>query len=450
MKSSKKSQSRREFIERAALLGLAGSMGAGQLLSSCNRSGTRSAAPVFPEIAPDGPVLKAGLIGCGGRGTGAAVNFLRAGPNLEITALADVFPDRIQSCRDVLKRRYDVEIPDQNCFVGFDAYQRVIDSGVDVVLEAAASHFRPRHFEAAVQARKHVFLEKPAGVDPVGVRSVMATGRMAEAAGLCVIAGFQRRHQHDHVSTYSMIKNGAIGDLVSAVCSYNRHGALPFRRQDGWCDMEAMLRNRANWNWLTGDSIVNLLIHNIDNIIWFFGKHPVRATGFGGRHHRPSGDMYDFFSVDYIFDDEKRIHGMCREIDGCSNYVGQTLFGTGGYTNCENTIWDNGGNVIWEYKYPLDEDGRSLGRVLIPGHDQEIINLVTAIRTNNPVNEAGALAISTLVTIMGRESAYTGQDVTWDEIMNSNHRLGPAEYLMGPVKGIEPVAPVPGRPPSSA
>ena len=437
---------RRKFLGDAAL-GLMGAVGAGYLISSCSSRKTRYEMPVFLDRAPDGPPLKAGLIGCGGRGTGAASNFLNAGPNLQITALADVFQDRVDRTRDLLKKRHNIDIPDENCFVGFDAYQRVIDSGVDVILEAAASHFRPRHFEAAVRARKHAFIEKPAGVDPPGVRSVMASGRMAEAAGLVVVAGTQYRHQRDYVKTFSMIKNGAIGDLVSANCYYNRGGPPTIRRQQGWSDMEAMIRNRANWTWLTGDSIVNLLVHQIDILNWFFEKYPSRAIGFGGRHHRPSGDMYDFFSVDFIFDDQRTYHGTTREIEGCTNNVSQVIFGTKGYTNCHNKIFDLDGNVIWEYEYPLDEEGNRMTRVAISPYDQEMINFVTAIRTNTPVNEAEALASSSLVGIMGRESTYTGKDVTWEDMMNSPLRLGPQEYSMGPVQGIEPVAPVPGTAP---
>lgn len=449
MYNKPKFRSRREFIGRAAALGLVGTIGSGRLLSSCSRSGPRYEAPVFPDIAPDGQLLRAGVIGCGGRGTGAAINFLNSGPNLQITALADVFQDRIDRCRESIKKSHDVDIPEQNCFVGFDAYKRLIDSGVDIIIEAAASHFRPRHFEAAVQARKHAFIEKPAGVDPVGARSIMASGRMAEAAGLSVVAGTQYRHQRDYVETFSQIKNGAIGDIISANCYYNRGGPPTIRRQPGWSDMEAMLRNRANWCWLTGDSIVNLLVHQLDILNWFFEKYPSRAIGFGGRHHRPSGDMYDFFSVDFIFDDQRSYHGTTREIDGCTNNVSQVIFGTKGYTNCQNRIWNYDDNVTWEYGYPLDADGRQMTRVAISPYDQEMINLVTAIRTNNPINEANTLAYSTLTGIMGRVSAYTGRDVTMDEMMNSGLRLGPTDYSMGPVPEIEPAAPVPGRAPSS-
>ncbi len=448
MESKKKSTSRREFIGGVAAIGALGAIGAGHLLSSCNTKRNRHAPPVFPERAPDGPVLKAGLIGCGGRGTGAAFNFIDAGPNLQITALADVFQDRVDRCRQAIKDQRGIDIPDENCFVGFDAYQKVIDSDVDIILEASVSKFRPKHFEAAVQARKHVFLEKPAGVDPVGIRSLMASGKMAESAGLSVVAGTQRRHQLDYVTTHSMVQNGAIGKLISANCYWNRTAQPVTRRQPGWGDMEAMIRDRANWTWQTGDSIVNLLVHNLDVICWFFGKHPERATGFGGRHRRQSGDMYDFFSVDFVFDDRRSFHGTTREIDGCHNKVEEIIFGTDGYTNCKNSIYDYNDRLIWEYPYPLDDEGRSTGRLDISPYDQEIINLITAIRTNNPVNETQNLAASSLTGIMGRISTYTGREVTWEEMMNSNLEIGPSEFEWGPVEWFDnPEIPVPGTSP---
>ena len=424
--------------------GAAGIIGSGGLLSSCSSRREKYVPPVFPERAPDGPPLKAGLIGCGGRGTGAAFNFLDAGPNLQITAMTDLFQDRIDRCRNALREQRGVEIPDENCFAGFDGYKRVIESDVDIILEASVSKFRPKHFEAAVQARKHVFLEKPGGVDPVGLRSVMASGRMAESAGLTVVAGTQRRHQLDYIHTFAQVKNGAIGDLISANCYWNRTAQPVTPRQEGWCDMEAMIRDRANWIWQTGDSIINLLVHNVDVVVWFFEKHPVRATGFGGRHRRRSGDMYDFFSVDFAFDDRRSLHGTTREIDGCSNKVEEMVFGTKGYTNCQNRIWDNNGNVIWEYQYPLGEDGQPTGRVAISPYDQEIINMVTAIRTNQPINEANDLAVSSMVNLMGRESAYTGQDKTWEDMMSSSLELGPDSYEFGTYEGLDPEIPVPG------
>ncbi len=447
MNNNPKPKTRREFLGDAAALGLAGAVGAGYLLSSCNRGRSRYPAPVFYDSAPDGPVLKAGLVGCGGRGTGAAFNFLRSGPNLQITALGDVFQHRIDRCRTALRDRAGVDVPEENCFVGFDAYKKVIDSDVDVILHVTPQHFRPQHFEATVQARKHIFIEKPCAVDPVGVRTVMAAGRMAESAGLVVVAGTNFRHQRDYLTTRNMVRNGAIGDLVSANAWDVRGKIWHVNRQPGWSDMEAMLRDWMNWNWLSGGDNVDIAVHQIDMVSLFFGKHPVKALGFGGRHRRPTGNIYDFYSVEYEFDDGRIFNCKTRCIDGCDNKHGFMIFGTKGYTNCQNRIWDNDGNLIWEYEYPLDEEGRPTNRVAISSYDEEHINFVTAIRTNTPLNQTHDLAAATMCGVMGRESAITGRVVTWDEMMASNLRLGPAEYAMGPVPEINPALPIPGTAP---
>lgn len=438
-----KSQSRRQFLGDAAALGVIGTLGASQLLSSCQSGRQKYEALPLADSAPDGPLLKAGLIGCGGRGTGAAINFLNAGSNLQITALGDVFQDRIDRCRGTLKKQRDIDIPDSNCFVGFDAYKSVIDSDVDIVICATPPHFRPIHFEAAIQARKHAFIEKPCAVDPVGARSIMASGRMAESAGLTVVSGTQLRHSRDRIETFGMIKNGAIGDLVSGNAIRLGGKLWHSNRQEGWSDMETMLKDWVNWTWLSGDHIAEMFVHQIDVLNWYFEKFPVKALGMGGRHRRPTGDQYDFISVDYEFDDGRKYNGMHRQIDGCYNTSTIQINGSKGYTNCQNKIWDNNHNLIWEYQYLLDDSGQPTNRLPVIMEDQSHINLVTAIRTNNPVNEATAMASSTIVAIMGRESAYTGQLVTWDDMMNSGLRLGPTEYKMGAVD-IKAEPPVPG------
>ena len=441
------SQSRRDFIGGAAALGLMSAIGSGSFLSSCTSGKARYQTPVFYDRAPDGPLLKAGLIGCGGRGTGAALNFLNAGPNLQVTAIGDIFQHRIDNCRKTLKERAGADIAEKNCFVGFDAYKQVIDSDVDIILHVTPQHFRPMHFEAAVKARKHIFIEKPAGVDPVGVRTVMAAGKMAEAAGLVVVAGTNFRHQRDYLTTHSIVKSGIIGELVSANAYDIRGKIWHVNRQPGWSDMEAMLRDWMNWYWLSGGDNVDIAVHQIDMISMYFGKFPVRALGMGGRHRRPTGDVYDFYSVEYEFDDGKTFECKTRCIDGCDNKHGFLIFGTKGYTNCQNKIWDYNDNLIWEYEYPLDDEGRPANRVAISSYDEEHINFVTAIRTNTPLNQVENLAGATLVGIMGRESAVTGKLLTWDDMMASNQRLGPDGYAMGAVEGILPVPPVPGTAP---
>jgi len=440
----KKSLNRREFIGKAAAIGTLGAIGLGTLVSSCGRKkSAKLNLPPLLDRAPEGKVLKAGLVGCGGRGTGAAFNFLEAGPDLKITALADVFKDRLESCREKLKEKKNVEIPDENCFIGFDAYQKLIDSGVDIVMLATPPHFRPEHFAACVNAKKHVFMEKPVAVDPVGARSIMSTAKKAESIGLCVITGTQRRHQRDYVETYKHIMDGAIGEIVAAYCYWNQ-GQLWYRtRKKGWSDMEYMIRDWVNWCWLSGDHIVEQHVHNIDVIYWFTGMHPVSAVGFGARHRRVTGDQYDFFSVDFVYENGMHLHSMCRQINGCANNVSEFIVGTKGSSNCKNKILKPDGSVAWKYSYPVDESGKSTGKVKISPYVQEHIHLVTAIRTNKPVNQAENTAISTLTAIMGRISAYTGKKVTWEEMMNSNLRLGPKEYRMGKVN-IKPIIPVPG------
>lgn len=446
MANKNKSLSRRDFFGNAAALGAVGAVGMGYLLSSCGSKPKFVVPPGTPPLldtAPDGPVLKAGLIGCGGRGTGAAINFLKAGPNLQLTAITDVFQDRIDSCRKSLKDRVKVEIPDDKCFLGFDGYKKVIDSGVDIIIMATPPYFRPEHFRASVEARKHVFMEKPVAVDPVGVRSILASAKQAETLGLTVVTGTQRRHQKDYVETYAQIYNGAIGDIVSANCYWNQSKLWHRDRQAQWSDMEFMIRDWVNWCWLSGDHIVEQHVHNIDVINWFTGKWPVRALGFGSRQRRITGDQYDNFSVDYIYDGDVHLHSMSRQITGCTNNVSEYIRGTEGYSNCKNTIYNPDGTVKWKFQYPLDDSGKENERGITDPYLQEHIDMVTAIRTNQPVNEAENIAKSTLVGIMGRVSAYTGKEVTWDEIMTSNLQLGPEELKLGKVN-MKFEVPVPG------
>lgn len=444
MENTNKPKTRREFFGDAAALGLIGAVGAGYVLNSCSAEKPKTSSPVFYDAAPDGPLLRAGLVGCGGRGTGAALNFLNAGPNLQITAIGDVFQSQIDKCRARLKEQKGIDIPSENCFTGFDAYQKVIETDVDIVLLVTPQHFRPQHFDAAVRAKKHIFMEKPGGVDPVGIRSLMAAAKMAESAGLKVVVGTNFRHQRDYLTTHHMVQNGAIGDLVSANAWDIRGRIWHTNRQPGWSDMEAMLWDWMNWNWLSGGDNVDIAVHQIDMVSLYFGKHPVKALGFGGRHRRMTGNVYDFYSVEYEFDDGRIFNCKTRCIDGCDNKHGFKIFGTKGYTNCQNKIWDNNHNLIWEYEYPLNADGLPTNRVAISSYDEEHINFVTAIRNNTPVNQAPGLAAATLCGIMGRESAITGKVVTWDDMMASDLKLGPAEYAFGPVSGFDPLPPVPG------
>ncbi len=437
--------SRRRFISNTAI-GTLGTFGAAALISSCADTGNKKVEeklPDWPVQAPDGPVLKAGLIGCGGRGTGAAVNFLDAGPNLQIIALGDVFKDKIDNCRAELKKQKNVEIADDKCFVGFDSYQKVLDSGVDIVLLCTPPHFRPAHVEAAVNARKHIFMEKPCAVDPVGARSVLGSAKKAEQIGLCIVSGTIRRVQKDFMETRRRVMNGEIGEIVSAHIIRNG-GALWYRkRRPEWTDMEYMIRNWGTFCWLSGDHITEQFIHEIDVMNWFLGKLPVKAVGWGGRQRRITGDQYDFFSIEYFYDNGMQTHCAARQISGCSNQTRQWIVGTKGYADCKGFIYGPDGKEVWKYPAPKEGDADQTWKVPNP-FVQEHVNLVTSIRTGKQFIDAEAQVNSTLVTIMGRIAAYTGKDVTWDEVFNSDLSLGPKTYAFGPVPDIPENIPVVG------
>jgi myo-inositol 2-dehydrogenase / D-chiro-inositol 1-dehydrogenase len=419
-------QSRRSFIGTA--------VAAGALAASCSKSQQSSVSiPKMLDQAPDGPVLKAGLIGCGGRGKGAALQFISAGPNLQVTALADTFKDRLDDARNTIQKDKGQTVPEENCFVGFDGFQKVIDSGVDVILLATPPYFRPEHFAAAVAAGKNVFMEKPVAVDPVGARSVIETAGQAKTKNLTVVTGTQRRHQKEYVETYSRVADGAIGEIVAARCYWNQNQLWYNEKRPEWSEMEWMIRDWVNWSWLSGDHIVEQHVHNIDVISWFTGTHPVKAVGFGGKVHRVTGDQYDHFSIDYSMENGMHVHSMCRQINGCENNVSEFIVGTKGSTNCSDTIWNTDGSVAWQFE----------GKKGAP-YFQEHIDMVTAIRTSEPINEGQNTAESTLVGIMGRLSAYTGKETTWKEMIDSELTLGPKELTMGDVDVPRTIA-VPGE-----
>ncbi len=402
----------------------------------------------FVDIAPDGKPLKAALVGCGDRGTGAASSFLKAGPNVSIIALVDILEDRMDRCRRILAERHDNPVEDANCFLGFDAYKKVMEMPeIDLVLLATPTHFRPEQFKAAVDAGKHVFMEKPCAVDPTGIRTVIASAKVAEAKGLTVITGNQRRHRRDYWEAYVQVRNGIIGDLVSAAAHWDQGAWWNRYKRPEWSDMEYCIRNWFNIKWLSGDHILDQAIHNIDIATWFMGKNPVVANGYGGRARRLTGDIFDFFGVDYTYDDNKRMIATARQIDGTAGRVCEQVLGTKGVALLGDgnniKIVDYSGNTLWEYDYEA--------KPVKSPYDQEHIHLVEAIRTGKTINQAEDLAYSTLVAIQGREAAYTGAAVTWDEIMASDLRYGPTTYEMGALPDYhEGEAPVPGKAPRAA
>jgi predicted dehydrogenase len=446
---STNTSSRRRFLGNTAAIGALGAIGASQLIKSC-ASDTETGAlkvtePNILPIAPDGQALRAGVVGCGGRGSGAAIDFLNAGPNLSVVAVADVFQDRIDGIRGKLKEEKEVEVDDANCFVGFDAYKRLLEVDLDIVILATPPYFRPEHFQACVEARKHVFMEKPVAVDPVGARAVMAASKQAEAAGLCVVTGTQRRHSWNYQNVLARINSGMIGDIVSTNVYWNQSKLWHREQQPNWTEMEFMIRDWVNWTWLSGDHIVEQHVHNIDVSNWFVGGHPVQAMGMGSRLRRPTGDCYDNFAVDFVYDKEIHMNSQCRQINDCANSVSEQIRGTKGYSDGGETIWDPAGNVLYKWESPVDDAGEKTQN---SPYVQEHIDLVTAIREGNQIVEAEETAISNLTAIMGRESAYTGRLVTWEEMMGSDMVLGPkGELTMGPVD-MEVVVPIAGSAPA--
>jgi predicted dehydrogenase len=449
MKPKTNGLSRRKFLGNAAAASAVGALGFSQFLSACDKIKVPKdlVLPPLLDQAPEGDIIKAGVIGCGGRGTGAVINFLDAGPNLQVVALSDIFQDRIDNCRKELKDQKGIEIPDDKCFTGFDGFKKLLEQDINYVIIATPPYFRPEHFKAAVEAKKNIFFEKPVAVDPVGIRTIMSAGEQAKAFGLSVVTGTQRRHQRDYIETYKMVMGGAIGDIVAANAYWNQSKLWHRDRMPEWSDMEYMIRDWVNWRWLSGDHIVEQHIHNLDVINWFTGKFPIHAVGMGSRQRRPTGDQYDNFSVDFVYDGEVHLHSMCRQINDCANNVSELMRGTEGYTNCRNTIWNPDGTVLWKYDgYLLDENGQPTDTVKVDPYVQEHIDLITAIRTNKPVNEAERIAKTNLMAIMGRESAYTGKETTWDEMMASELKVGPKELVLGKVD-MEVVIPVPGSAP---
>jgi myo-inositol 2-dehydrogenase / D-chiro-inositol 1-dehydrogenase len=443
---SEHKQSRRAFLTKSAL-GVAGIMATANFLSSCGKRQVELNLPPLLKKAPDGEPLKAGLVGCGGRGTGAAINFLNAGPNLTLAAMADVFNDRMAESRKKIHKQTGQKVPDEQCFIGFDAYRKVIESGVDVVILATPPYFRPLHFAACVDAHKHVFMEKPLAVDPVGIRSIITAGKRADSLGLTVVTGTQRHHQKPYIEAYKRVMQGEIGDIVAANCYWNSGQLWYKERKPGWSDMEFMIRDWVNWSWLSGDHIIEQHVHNIDVINWFMGgKFPVKAVGVGSRQRRVTGDQFDNFSVDFTYEGDIHMHSMCRQIDGCANNVSEFVRGTKGYSDCRSHISNAKGEKIWFWEKP--EEGDKENSVNSP-YLQEHIHLVTAIRRNEPFNEAEFTAKSTLTAIMGRIAAYTGKEVTWEQMMKSNLQLGPeggpeSVTALGSSKMINSKVPVPG------
>lgn len=410
-------------------------------------AGTSIAATVLPSFASGwtnggSDTVRVGVIGCGGRGTGAAFNTLEAHPSTRIVALADLFPDRLNSACQHLTQSEDyhdrVDLEGRT-FTGFDAYQKLLTlPDIDMVILATPPGFRPIHFQAAVRAGKHVFMEKPVAVDPVGVRLVISAAEEAKAKKLSVVAGTQRRHETCYLEAMKRLRDGALGEIHSARCAWNQGGLWVHERKPEYSDTEWQCRNWLYFCWLSGDHINEQHVHNLDVVNWAFGDHPASAYGTGGRQTRTDpkyGDIYDHFAVEYEYADGKRCTSFCRQQDGTDGRVEESVFGTRGTLTSRPSFALIEGDEPWRF---TANNGNP--------YTDEHVNLLASIRGDKPyLNEGRQVAESTLTAIMGRMSAYTGKRVTWEHAMNSRLDLSPPEYAFGDLPVGE--VPMPGRTP---
>ncbi len=384
--------------------------------------------------------IRVGVIGCGGRGTGAAVNALEADPGTRITALADVFQDRVGGCRDQLAGMGDFgdrsQVATDRCHTGLDGYLRVLeDPGVDYVILATTPGFRPIHFEAAIAAGKHVFLEKPVAVDGPGIRRVMAAAEAADRLGLNVVAGTQRRHEASYLAAMGELKGGRIGEIVSAHCYWNQGGLWVRPREPQHSDLEWQIRNWLYFTWLSGDHIVEQHVHNLDVVNWAMGAHPIKCMSLGGRQVRTGaeyGHIFDHFATEYEYPGGRHVMSTCRQIDGCDGRVEERIFGTQGRLTSRPGFAVIEGASPWRFTASNPNP-----------YAQEHADLIGGMRGQH-INEAKQVAESTLTAIMGRMSAYTGKEITWEQALNSQQTLMPAS-LDGPIP--VPAVAIPGQTP---
>lgn len=449
MKNSDKSNvSRRQFIKKTGL-------GVATTTVAIN-------APfiITAHAAPDDPI-NIGLIGCGGRGTGATLDAVNAATNsiypdsgyhtenategskigaknVQIMAMADVFEDRLLASRQQFQK-VGMEVKKENCFVGFDAYKKLLEiPEINYVILATPPHFRALHLRAAVEAGKNVFMEKPGAVDSAGVRSIIKSGEIAEQKGLTIGAGTQRRRDNAYRELVERVHNGEIGEIRSGVTRWLGGELWYIDPQAGWSDMEKQLRNWNYYTWLSGDFIVEQFIHSLDLVNWVLQSHPTKVIGIGGRQVRTDlikhGNIYDHFSLQYEYPNDITIFGLDRQINGCANYVDDEFIGVDGRANFSyrktGTKLKDGKS--WRFRGDRNNP-----------YQVEHNELIQSIRTGNPINEAKQVAESTLTAIMGREAVYSGQEIDWDTAMNAKQDFTLEKYEFGDL----PVAPVamPGK-----
>ena len=365
--------------------------------------------------------LKVGLIGCGGRGAGAASQAMQADPNVVLTAMGDVFADRLDESYNALLELHPdkVKVDKTNRFIGFDAYKKVIESGVDVVLLCTPPAFRPDHMMAAVEAGKHTFCEKPVAIDAPGVRKVLAAAKKAKEKKLSVVSGFCFRYDSPKRALFDRVLKGEIGEVKSVLTVRNGGELWSKPRQTGWSDMEYHLRNWLYHTWLSGDFITEMMVHSLDMMSWALGdKDPIKATGTGGRQSRTAeiyGNAYDHFAIEYEYaNGVKGIH-FSRQQDGCSTTNRVEVFGSQGNAFIQGSRHELSGKATWKYEGKVNDMYQT-------EHDE----LFASIRQGKPMNDGEVMARSSMLGVLGRMAAYTGQTITWEDAMNSNQALAPA------------------------
>jgi len=409
--------SRRRFLERS-LLGATGGAALWQTLAA-------------RAYAAGSDLLRVGLIGCGGRGTGAAAQALQADKNVKLVAMADAFADRVEKSLAALQTQQAVagkiDVPPERRFAGFDAYRKLIAGGVDVVLLCEPPHFRPAHLKAAVDAGLHVFAEKPVAVDAPGVRLVLQTCQEAEKKRLSIVSGLCLRYCYGFQETAKRVHDGQIGEVLALEANDYRSGSGGGKpREPGMTDMHWQMRNWYFFTWLCGDFNVEQHVHFLDVCAWAMkDEYPVRAVGLGGRQVRTgpqSGNIYDHHSVVYEYAGGAKLYSNCRQIPGCYNNMSAQATGTKG-----NAFFSESrrglkitGQQPWSYAGPENNFYQT-------EHDE----LFAGIRSGKPLNNGQYMAKSTLLAIMGRMATYTGQAITWEQAMNSKEDLTPAKYAWG-------------------
>ena len=434
--STRSSTSRRTFLRNSSLL-VAGASLASQV----------NIAKAAHSFGSD--TIKVGLVGCGGRGTGAAIQALNtSGGEVKVVALADAFADRVQVAYRTIKGQHEnkIDVPKERQFVGFEAYKELLKTDCDIVILATPPGFRPLHFEAAIAAGKHVFAEKPVAVDGAGVRKFLAANEEAKKKNLAVAIGLQRRHERKYMETVKAIQDGAIGDIVLARAYWNGQTPWVKLRQEGQSEMEYQMRNWYYFTWLCGDHIVEQHIHNLDVINWIKNGYPVSAQGQGGcevRKGKEYGEIFDHHFVEFTYGDGTVMMSQCRHIPGCWNAVAEYVHGTKGRS-------DVSGSKIYDADDKIIHNFADLGG---DGHQQEHHDLFADLRAGRIAQEGEWGAMSTMTAILGRLATYSGKVIKFDEALNSNVVVSPVDKFTGlddepPVKPREDgsyALPVPGQ-----